>query len=90
MSTTTTELAPPVAPIRRTETSVHGHTLVDNYAWLRERENAEVLAYLGAENAYCDAVLEPTKALQKTLYDEMLSHIKETDVSVPFHDGGYW
>jgi oligopeptidase B len=90
MSTTTTELAPPVAPIRRTETSVHGHTLVDNYSWLRERENTEVLAYLEAENAYCDAVLEPTKALQKTLYDEMVSHIKETDVSVPFRDGGYW
>jgi oligopeptidase B len=90
MPTTTTELAPPVAPIHRTETSVHGHTLVDNYAWLRDRENVEVLAYLEAENAYCDAVLEPTKALQKTLYDEMVSHLKETDVSVPFRDGGYW
>jgi oligopeptidase B len=90
MSTTTTELAPPVAPIRRTETSVHGHTLVDNYAWLRERESAEVLAYLEAENAYCNAVMEPTQALQKTLYEEMVSHIKETDVSVPFRDGGYW
>ena len=84
------ELAPPVAPIRRTETSVHGHTLVDNYAWLRERESAEVLAYLEAENAYCNAVMEPTQALQKTLYEEMVSHIKETDVSVPFRDGGYW
>jgi oligopeptidase B len=90
MSTTTTELAPPVAPIRRTETSVHGHTLVDNYAWLRERDNPEVITYLEAENAYCDAVMESTKALQKTLYDEMVSHIKETDVSVPFRDGGYW
>lgn len=90
MSITPTELAPPVAPIRRTEISVHGHTLVDNYAWLRERENPEVLAYLEAENAYCHAVLKPTEALQKTLYDEMVSHIKETDVSVPFRDGGYW
>ena len=87
---TQTELAPPVAAIHHKETTVHGHTLVDDYAWLRERENPDVIAYLAAENAYTAAVLEPTAELQKTLYAEMLSHIKETDVSVPFRDGQFW
>jgi oligopeptidase B len=87
---THTELAPPVATPRRTETTLHGHTLVDDYAWLRERENPEVISYLEAENAYTNSVLEPTVELQKTLYIEMVSHIKETDVSVPFRDGEYW
>jgi oligopeptidase B len=76
----------PQATKKHTETRLHGHTLVDEYAWLREKTSAEVIAYLEAENAYTDAVMEPTKPLQKTLYDEMLSHIKETDVSVPFRE----
>ena len=85
----TIELTPPVAPVHPVETKIHDRTLIDNYAWLRERESPDVLAHLEAENAYCNAVMEPTEALQKTLYDEMVSHIKETDVSVPFRDGGY-
>src|ERR1700761_6078375 len=87
---TPTATAPPTAPVHHTEKQLHGHTLIDDYAWLRDRENPEVTAYLQAENAYCDEVMEPTKALQKTLYDEMVSHIKETDVSVPFRDGAHW
>ena len=87
---TRTEIAPPVAARHRKETIIHGHTLVDDYAWLREPDNPEVTAYLEAENAYAAAVLEPTAELQKALYAEMLSHIKETDVSVPFRDGQFW
>ena len=87
---TRTETAPPVATIRHTERKLHGHTLADDYGWLRDRQNPEVIAYLEAENAYCAEVMEPTKALQKTLYTEMVSHIKETDVSVPFRDGAHW
>ena len=87
---TRTDLAPPIAAIRHTETPIHGQTLVDDYAWLRDRENPEVIAYLEAENAYTNAILEPTTGIQKTLYDEMVSHMKETDVSVPFREGGYW
>ena len=87
---TRTEVAPPIAAIRHTEKAIHGHTLVDDYAWLRDRQNPEVTAYLEAENAYCAEVMEPTRELQKTLYDEMVSHIKETDVSVPFREGAYW
>jgi oligopeptidase B len=85
-----TETVPPVAPVRHTEKKLHGHTLIDDYAWLRDKEDPEVTAYLEAENAYCAEVMEPTKALQKTLYDEMVSHIKETDVSVPFREGAFW
>ena len=87
---TRTETAPPVAAIHHTEKTLHGRTLVDDYAWLREKESPDVTAYLEAENAYCAEVMEPTKELQKTLYDEMVSHIKETDVSVPFRDGAFW
>ena len=82
--------APPVAARKHTERTIFGHTLVDDYAWLREKENPEVLAYLEAENAYCAANMAGTEELQKQLYDEMLSHIKETDESVPFRERRYW
>ncbi|HEY1501386.1 MAG TPA: S9 family peptidase [Acidobacteriaceae bacterium] len=81
---------PPLAMRRHTDRSVHGHTLVDEYAWLREKESPEVIAYLEAENAWCSQVMAGTEDLQKQLYDEMRSHIKETDVSVPFRDRDYW
>ena len=87
---TATRLTPPLAEAKHTENSLHGHTLVDDYAWLRDKESQETLAYLTAENDYTAAVMEPTKDLQETLYREMLSHIKETDVSVPYRDGDYW
>ena len=83
-------IAPPFARVHHSETTLNGHTLVDNYAWLREKSSPEVTAYLEAENAYTDAVMKPTEPLQKTLYDEMVSHIKETDVSVPFREGDYF
>ncbi|HTV06524.1 MAG TPA: S9 family peptidase [Acidobacteriaceae bacterium] len=82
--------APPIAPVHPAETRIHNRTLTDDYAWLRDRENPEVIAYLEAENAYTAAVTAPDESLRKTLYEEMLSHIKETDVSVPFRDGSYW
>jgi oligopeptidase B len=82
--------APPIARADRTETTLHGHTLVDDYAWLREKDSPEVHAYLEAENAYTEAVMAPTATLQTELYDEMLSHIKQTDVSVPSEENNYW
>ncbi len=69
---------------------MHGETLQDDYFWLREKESPEVRAYLEAENAYTDAVMAPTKDLQEQLYRELLSHIKETDTSVPYRDGNWW
>jgi oligopeptidase B len=81
---------PPVAARKHTERTLFGHTLVDDYAWLQDKESPETIAYLEAENAYCAANFAGTEDLQKRLYDEMLSHIKETDVSVPFRDHEYW
>jgi oligopeptidase B len=82
--------APPVAKKVPKTTEVNGRTLVDNYFWLRDKKNPEVRAYLEAENAYTDAVMKPTEAFQKRLYDEMLSRIKETDVDVPYKKGDYF
>src|SRR6266478_6452903 len=82
--------APPVAKKVPKTTEINGHTMVDNYHWLRDKKNPEVKAYLEAENSYADALMKPTEGLRKKLYDEMLSRIKETDVEVPYKDGGYF
>jgi oligopeptidase B len=81
---------PPVAHNEHTETHLHGVVLIDDYAWLRDKENPETTAYLEAENAYAEAVLGPLDGLRDQLYQEMLSHIKQTDISVPFRDGDWW
>ncbi len=85
-----TDLHPPIARKERKEKALHGQTLVDGYAWLRDKENPEVTAYLEAENKYAEAVTAPLADLRDQLYNEMLSHIKQTDVSVPFRDGNWW
>lgn len=82
--------SPPVAKKVPKITEINGHKLVDNYYWLRDKQNPDVRAYLEAENAYTDAVMKPTEPLQKKLYDEMLSRIKETDVEVPYKFGDYF
>lgn len=82
--------APPIARRDPRPTTLHGHTLQDDYGWLRNKEEAEVISYLEAENAYAEAWMAPTKPLQETLYREMLSHIKETDESYPSHYAGYY
>jgi len=82
--------APPVAKKAPKTTEINGRTMVDNYYWLRDKKNPEVKAYLEAENAYTDAVMKPTEGLQKKLYEEMLSRIKETDIEVPYQEGDYF
>ena len=64
---------PPVAKKIPHVTEVNGHQMVDNYFWLREKTNPEVRAYLEGENTYADAVMKPTEAFQKKLYDEIPS-----------------
>ena len=81
--------APPVAARIPHPTTIHGETREDDYFWLREKENPAVRAYLEAENAYTAALLKTTEELQKNLYEEMLSHLQETDLSVPYPLGGY-
>src|SRR5713226_232702 len=82
-------LGPPVARREPVEHVLHGDRRVDHYAWLRNKENPEVLAYLEAENAYTDAILKPTEAFQEKLYQEMLGRILQTDLSVPYRLRGY-
>ncbi len=80
---------PPVARREPLTQTFHGEALHDDYAWLRNKDSQEVIAYLEAENAYAEAWMAPTKPLQETLYREMLSHIKETDESYPYRYAGY-
>jgi oligopeptidase B len=79
-----------VAPVRPRYQIVHDDERVDNYAWLREKSNPDVLAYLEAENAYTAARMRHTEPLQETLYQELLGRIKETDTAVPYRKDGYW
>jgi oligopeptidase B len=69
---------------------VHGEKRQDDYFWLRRKEDPQVREHLEAENAYTDAVMKPTEALQEALYSEMLGRIKETDLSVPYRKGGFF
>jgi oligopeptidase B len=68
---------------------IHRDRRIDDYAWLREKQNPEVIAYLNAENAYTDAVLHGTEAFQEQLYQEMLGRILQTDLSVPYRLRGH-
>jgi len=81
---------PPLASRRPRVFELHGERFEDPYYWLRDRDDPAVRAYLEAENAYADQVLAPTRSLQESLYQEMLGRIKQTDVSVPYRDGGHW
>ncbi len=83
----------PIAPRaeRRHRAIVHhGDELVDDYWWLRDRDDPAVKAYLEAENQFGETLLAPLAPLRETLYQEMLSRIKQTDVSVPYRDGAFW
>src|SRR5690242_7631389 len=81
--------APPETKIVPHPTTINGYTLQDNYFWLRDKKNPEVIQHLEAENAYADEIMKPTKDLQDTLYKEMLGRIKQTDLSVPYRLGNY-
>ena len=81
---------PPMAEKKTKTTNIHGETLVDDYFWLREKTNPAVMSHLKAEDDYTESVMKPTKALQEKLYNEMVSHIKETDQQVPYRRGDYF
>ncbi len=81
---------PPVAAKIAHQQAIHGYTRHDDYFWLRQKSDVRVNAYLKAETAYTEAAMKPTRALQTKLYDEMLSHIKQTDLSVPYRRGEYF
>jgi oligopeptidase B len=81
---------PPAAKKVTHVQTIHDNQLQDDYYWLRDRKNPEVKAYLESENAYADAYMKDTAALQEKLYKEMLGRIKETDLSVPYRDRGFF
>ncbi len=81
---------PPIARKKPHQLEKHGHIRLDDYYWLNERENPEVIDYLNQENAYYQAETDHTKAFQKDLFDEMKARIKEDDESVPYFYNGYY
>jgi len=82
--------APPAAKKIPKNQVFHGETLKDDYFWLREKSDKEVIAYLEAENAYTEELMKGTAELQDKLYKEMLARIKQTDTNVPYRDNGYY
>ncbi len=84
------KLLPPVAKIIPKSLDKFGHSRTDNYFWLNDRENPEVIDYLKKENAYYQKMTAHTKAFQKELFEEMKSRIKEDDESVPYLYNGYY
>jgi len=86
----TENIQPPDAQKKPKELTIHGDTRIDNYYWLNDRDNPEVIEYLKAENKYTESVLKPTEDFQDKLFNEMKSRIKETDQSVPYFFNGYY
>ena len=80
----------PIAKKIEQKLEKNGDIRIDNYYWLNDRENSEVIDYLNQENDYTKAVLQPTETLQTKLFEEMKARIKEDDSSVPYKLNGYW
>ncbi|MCW3467434.1 S9 family peptidase [Chitinophaga nivalis] len=83
-------IVPPVAEKIAKELTIHGDKRIDYYYWMNERENPKVVSWLNAENAYLDTMMAPQHKLRETLFDEMKSRIKETDMSVPYLKNGFY
>jgi oligopeptidase B len=83
-------LSSPKATKKPHPMTIHGHTRVDDYYWLNNRENQEVIDYLNAENAYTDKVMAQLENKKNQLFEEMKGRIKEKDESVPYKNGSYF
>lgn len=83
-------IPPPVAKKIPKTLEKHGDKRVDDYFWLNDRENKEVIDYLNSENQYYEQTTAHTKEFQKRLFEEMKGRIKEDDASVPYFFNGYW
>jgi oligopeptidase B len=90
MATAQTLPAPPVAEREPHDVSVHGDRRIDDYFWMRQRDDPRTLPYLKAENAYADAWFAPHAALKEKLYQEMFGRIQQDDDSVPYRKGDWW
>jgi oligopeptidase B len=83
-------VAPPVAKRVPVERRLHGETVVDEYTWLRDRDDPEVIGHLEGENTYLRALLAPTSDLRQTVFEEIRGRTQETDLTVPVRDGPWW
>jgi len=86
----TSDAKPPVAKIVPHVDTILTHERIDNYSWLRKKDDPEVIDYLKAENAYTEAIMKHTEKLQEKLYSELVGRIKETDLSVPYKKGDFY
>ena len=84
------DIAAPAATKKPKELTIHGDTRMDPYYWLNERENPEVIDYLTAENQYRDTMMAHSNSFKEKLYNELIGRVKQTDMSVPFRDNGYF
>ncbi|SEP89068.1 oligopeptidase B Serine peptidase. MEROPS family S09A [Arthrobacter sp. OV608] len=89
-ASTTATPSPPVAKQVPTERKHHGDTFVDNYEWLRDKESAEVVEHLKAENAYQEAVTAHQEPLREAIFQEIKGRTQETDLSVPHRKDDWW
>jgi oligopeptidase B len=91
----------PVANVKPTNLEKHGDVRVDNYYWMKltdaqknakspDQQTKDVIAYLDAENKYLDTMMSHTKVFQDSLYNEIIGRIKQTDMSVPYKENGYY
>lgn len=80
----------PIAKKESKELVKHDDVRVDDYYWMNDREDQEVLSHLEKENAYYSEMTAHTKNFQASLFEEMKSRIKEDDESVPYKQNGYW
>ena len=80
----------PIAKKVPQELTIHNDVRIDNYYWLNDKNNPEVIDYLNAENAYTKQMTGHTQEFQKSLFEEMKGRIKEDDSSVPYKLNGYW
>ena len=88
-----TDMKPPIAKKVPKVLKIHGYEIIDNYAWMRDRntpKSAEVLEHLSAENTYTESVMGVHKGLVDTIYNELLGRIKQDDTSVPYRLGKFW
>lgn len=92
LNSPSTNVNQPMPEKRPHEMTLHGHTRVDEYFWLRDdtRKDPHVIAYLEEENAYFDKMMEPVAAMQETLFEEMTSRLDPDESSVPYLKNGYW
>lgn len=88
--TSTSAVTPPVAKREPKRREFHGDVFEDDYEWMRDKESADVRDYVTAENRYCEQRMAHLAGFRNTLFEELKSHVEETDMSVPTRVNGYW